>query len=724
VVGILQKPVAARGGVAGFHAVPNAAAGATFGVMKSIRRIPARAVLPILLGAIAAIASFAVGSAPAPDFGFHLAYQDRQVVVSSVDYGSAAQSTGLEPGAVVTWVYGQYVLGMPDQAKRDIAQTQGSVVMMMTTTRDQVPAEEAAFARLVKLARQSDTPWLSSPETNPVPACLQYQSCDPVLTEFGTSYFSSFDGNELCVPTDGTRLADLPTVSAVLSGGTETSGTAFAYDASFCVLFSGGSPGYSPYGYVGPSDQQFFSGFWMPFGTGRGPTFLGLAILLFGWLIVGRGWAGSALRPYALTLPLATAVPLLVLPIDRYPTLAATVVGSVLVPLAMLPLAIDFLGRMDRGRRRRLVALITFGLAVGSAACGLLTPANHSLLYPRAFLAGCVVFVPGALAARPFHRLESGAVPRRRQWRGALVGGLSLVSQPLAARLSRLVETDSTASPATTPRALIERVDIFLAAMTPGIAAVCLTSTYNVDFGPLLLWLGALLIATRVIVRPLGRLATVAVRQRDLVVAATEAERSRIAADIHDDALQDLTMLVRRLDAAGDTENAQAAREIAERLRAICGDLKLPVLDDLGVGPALEWLCGRLEAKTESITLDRLAGESRLPADVELAVFRVAQEALSNAVRHGAPPVVVRYRSRPGWVELEVDDSGGGVEDGAAERAEQTGHLGILNMTQRAEAVGASLRIGRRPGGGTRVSLVWELAAAAGGAPARAPAPA
>ena len=183
-------------------------------------------------------------------------------------------------------------------------------------------------------------------------------------------------------------------------------------------------------------------------------------------------------------------------------------------------------------------------------------------------------------------------------------------------------------------------------------------------------------------------------------------------------------MLVRRLDAAGDTENAQAAREIAERLRAICGDLKLPVLDDLGVGPALEWLCGRLEAKTESITLDRLAGESRLPANVELAVFRVAQEALSNAVRHGAPPVVVRYRSRPGWVELEVDDSGGGVEDGAAERAEQTGHLGILNMTQRAEAVGANLRIGRRPGGGTRVSFVWERAAAAGGAPAQAPAPA
>ncbi len=674
-----------------------------------------------MLGAIAGIASWGVGSAPAPDFGFHLVYQDGQIVVSSVDYASPAQSTDLEPGAVVTWLNGQYLLGMSDQAKRDIARLQAPVVTMTTTTRDRVPAENAAFAKLVELARQSDTPWLSNPEINVAPWCVTDQSCNP---PFGPTYFSSFDGNELCLPTDGTRFANIPTGSVAFSGWTTVPGALVGYEALFCVVATRGAPGGSPYGYVGPSDQQFFSGFWMPFGTGRGPTFLGLAILLLGWLIVGRGWAGSALRPYALTLPLATAIPLLVLPIDRYPTLAATVTGSILVPLAMLPLAIDFLGRMDSGWRRRLVALITVGLAMGSAACGLLTPANHSLLYPRAILAGCVVFVPGVLAARPFHRLESGTVPRRRQWRGALVGGLSLVSRPLAARTSRWVGTDSTGSPATTPRALIERVDILLAAMTPGIAAICLTSTYNVDFGPLLLWLGALLIATRVIVRPLGRLATVAVRQRDLVVAATEAERSRIAADIHDDALQDLTMLVRRLDAAGDIENAQAAREIAERLRAICGDLKLPVLDDLGVGPALEWLCGRLEGKTESITLDRLAGESRLPADVELAVFRVAQEALSNAVRHGAPPVVVRYRAREGWVELEVDDSGGGVDEAAAERAEQAGHLGMLNMTQRADAIGANLRIGRRPGGGTRVSLVWERSAAADGAPAQAPAPA
>jgi signal transduction histidine kinase len=306
----------------------------------------------------------------------------------------------------------------------------------------------------------------------------------------------------------------------------------------------------------------------------------------------------------------------------------------------------------------------------------------------RAALAGAVAFLPGLLAARPFHRLPSAPA----------VG------------------------PGQKSRALVESADIALGSMAPGIAAITLVSPSSVQVTPILVWIAVLLIATRFTLRPLARLVTSTQLQRDLLVAATEAERMRIAADIHDDALQDLTMLVRRLDAAGDTANAGAAREIAERLRAICGDLRLPVLDDLGVGPALEWLCGRLGSAKDPITLDRAADESRLPADVELAVFRIAQEALSNAVRHGAPPVVVRYRAGAGRVELTVEDWGSGIPDGAAELAEQTGHMGLLNMTQRAEAIGATLKTGRKSDGGTRVSLIWESSAVPAGTPAPTPA--
>ena len=186
-------------------------------------------------------------------------------------------------------------------------------------------------------------------------------------------------------------------------------------------------------------------------------------------------------------------------------------------------------------------------------------------------------------------------------------------------------------------------------------------------------------------------------------------------------------MLVRRLDVAGDHENAEAARAITARLRAICGDLRLPILDDLGVGPSLEWLVDRLDHLGGPVRLEREGEERRLPNDVELAVYRVAQEALTNAVKHGAPPIVVRYRQTAVGVELEVDDAGPGFAPGAAELAEHSGRLGLVGMAQRAEAMGGVLTVGPRPGGGTRVRLVWDdprarVATATSGASAAAPA--
>jgi signal transduction histidine kinase len=255
---------------------------------------------------------------------------------------------------------------------------------------------------------------------------------------------------------------------------------------------------------------------------------------------------------------------------------------------------------------------------------------------------------------------------------------------------------------------IVASTELVAVGATPAIAAISFLNPGAPPMVlPLLLWVAVLLAAQRFTVRPLTRLATRATLQRDLVVAATETERARIAANLHDDALQDLTMLVRRLDAAGDTESAESARRIAERLRTITGELRLPILDDLGVGPALEWLVSRMERLAGGeIRLERDDG-SRLPPDVELAFFRVAQEALANAVRHGRPPIVVRYRVGMGGATLTVDDAGPGIPAGAAEAAPAAGHFGLLGMQQRAEQIGALLDVRRWPAGGTHVALDW-----------------
>ena len=397
----------------------------------------------------------------------------------------------------------------------------------------------------------------------------------------------------------------------------------------------------------------------------------GIAILLVGawWLQTGR--FGAALRDLAVPLAVATSVPLLVLPmasIGSYPSQAA---AGVVTILGMLPFAIGLARLIPDRDERRLVAV---GIAVLVIAAAVLVLGNSwrdvsdrpGLL--RWALIGSIPLLPGLAAAGP----------------------LSLDRLRANGRLG--------------PGGLMRSTELAVAGGTPLFA---LGSDRAPFFWPLLVWLVAVFVAGRFTVRPLARLATRATLQRDLIVAATEAERARLAADIHDDALQELTLLVRRLESSGDMEGAEIGRTVADRLRAICGDLRLPILDDLGVGPALDWLVLRIERLAGGeVRLER-ADDARHSPDVELAIFRVAQEALANAVKHGSPPIVVRYRSTPAGISLAIDDAGPGITDQAPADAERAGRFGLLNMAQRAEQIGAILDIKRWPTGGTHVALEW-----------------
>jgi signal transduction histidine kinase len=255
------------------------------------------------------------------------------------------------------------------------------------------------------------------------------------------------------------------------------------------------------------------------------------------------------------------------------------------------------------------------------------------------------------------------------------------------------------------PGAVSARLETLAVALTLGIASLVLTPLAWV---PLVAWLIAIVVWRRFTLAPLLGLAQRTQLQRDVAVAAAETERARLAADLHDDALQQLTLLVRTLDEGGHTTEADEAREIATKLRSVVGDLRLPILDDLGAGAALEWLVERIEPMAGGpVKLER-SDEARPPATVELAVFRVAQEALTNAIKHGCPPIAIRYDVRAdGRVTLAVDDAGEGIVADAAEEAPKQGHFGLVNMQQRAEQIGALLDVRRWPGGGTRVALEW-----------------
>jgi signal transduction histidine kinase len=397
-----------------------------------------------------------------------------------------------------------------------------------------------------------------------------------------------------------------------------------------------------------------------------------LAIMFGGVWWLSRGRAGDSLRSIAIPAATAAATPLLVQPMLATFSPGLVIVAGLLTVAGMVPLAVGLAERIEdpSDHRMNLVAIAAFSV-VGIVSVFFVVTSG-------------VVNLPGSGVLR---WASIGAIP--------LVPGLAAAG-PVDFSGLRVVGSST--------RRLLQSTEFALAGATPLFALATDQSPY---IWPIAFWLGAIAVAGRFTVRPLARLATRAQLQRDLVVAATEAERARLAADIHDEALQELTLLVRRLETAGDTEGAELGRTVADRLRAICGDLRLPILDDLGVGPALDWLVLRIERLAGGeVRLERTDG-TRPPPDVELAIFRVAQEALANAVKHGQPPIVVRYRTTESGASLSIDDSGPGIAADAGAAAERGEHFGLLNMQQRAEQIGAILDIRRWPSGGTHVALEW-----------------
>lgn len=200
------------------------------------------------------------------------------------------------------------------------------------------------------------------------------------------------------------------------------------------------------------------------------------------------------------------------------------------------------------------------------------------------------------------------------------------------------------------------------------------------------------------------------------VTLAQEAERARIARDLHDDVAQQLIVLVRHLDgldATVDDVTVDSARRTASlalaEVRRTSRGLRPTVLDDLGLAPAIEWLVDDLTTRSAVVGSMAVNGPvQRLEAAVELALFRVAQEALRNVERHAAATeVTVDLHFTEATVRLSVRDDGRGfsVPDDPAALV-RAGRLGTIGMRERAELVGGGLQLETEPDAGTTVTVV------------------
>ncbi len=207
-----------------------------------------------------------------------------------------------------------------------------------------------------------------------------------------------------------------------------------------------------------------------------------------------------------------------------------------------------------------------------------------------------------------------------------------------------------------------------------------------------------------------------------LITKAQEDERKRVARELHDNVSSPLFLLTQGLDAI-ITSNRQGysqalkeklenlrsqAVEAVEELRRCAQDLRPRILDDLGLVAAIEWMVEDMEKNYGIIAHAEVLGTERsLSAEVQLLLFCITQEALSNIRRHAeASKAVVKLESGDDSIRMTVSDNGKGFK--APQRTEDlasVGKLGIMGMYERARLLGGTLEIKPESGKGTTIVM-------------------
>lgn len=204
------------------------------------------------------------------------------------------------------------------------------------------------------------------------------------------------------------------------------------------------------------------------------------------------------------------------------------------------------------------------------------------------------------------------------------------------------------------------------------------------------------------------------------ITRAQEDERKRIARELHDDLAPLLLLLLQRLDsitshpkhklseALKDELGSLHAHAIQalEGLRSCAQNLRPRILDDLGLIAAMEWMTENLSKTCGILSRVEITGTERsLPAEVQLLLFRIAQEALSNIRKHShASSATVKFEFNGNKVKMTISDDGQGFEPPSkVESLASNGKLGIIGMYERARLLNGSLKIQSEPKKGTTI---------------------
>lgn len=216
-------------------------------------------------------------------------------------------------------------------------------------------------------------------------------------------------------------------------------------------------------------------------------------------------------------------------------------------------------------------------------------------------------------------------------------------------------------------------------------------------------------------------------------VTILETERRRIAADLHDGLGQSLSLVklgiqeaLRQMGAGAQPRAVESLKLLIPKvegalneLRRVTMDLRPSTLDDLGILPTLSWFVREFESVNLKTRIEQHIGvnEKDVPEPLKIAIFRILQEAVNNAVKHsGAERIKVTLQNGSDALAFTIEDNGKGFDPGSlANRGDARRGLGLQSMRERAEISGGTCAVTSAVGQGTKVCVWWPAVAAVDG---------